>query len=272
MDRRWLGPLAGLALAVGSLVVIAPAGTVPGGRNAVRTSENSLVSQRVLQPRRPFQPALGTRPVVVDGRRIVYSTNWSGYAVIGSTFTTATASWTQVAITCKSGDGLTDMSPWVGIDGYGDNTVEQTGSSGDCDGSTPDYYAWYEMYPRPYVVIDQTVRPGDQFTATVTHTTGKKYVLMLEDVTEGWTNTVTQKIEASDSSAEAVMEMAAKSLSQFSTDRFSDFTVDGQPIGSYTSSPYTIEQMEIKVGGTLCDSTSNLRHEEDFTVAWLNAC
>lgn len=242
------------------------------GASIGRQGAPGTAAPDAFRPGGLFQPAPGARPSVADGRYIVYSSNWSGYAVTGSTFTTTSASWTQSAITCTSGDGQTDMSPWVGIDGYSSRTVEQTGSSGDCDGATPDYYAWYEMYPRNVIVINKTVKPGDQFTGTVTHTSGTEYELVLNDTTEGWTNTVTKSITAKDNSAEAVMEMAANNLSEFGTDPFTAFTVDGQPIGSYSASPYKIHQMEIKVSGTLCDSTSALSAEENFTTTWLNAC
>ncbi|MGH3156139.1 MAG: G1 family glutamic endopeptidase [Streptosporangiaceae bacterium] len=269
MVRRLGISAAGLARAAGSLALTGPALAAGSGQH---TSVRTVASHGIL-PGGLFKPAPGTHSAKVHGRSISYSSNWSGYAVTGSTFATATADWTQPAITCTSGDGETDMSPWVGIDGYSSSTVEQTGSSGDCDGATKDYYAWYEMYPRNVVVINKTVEPGDQFTATVTHTTGTSYKLVLEDITQGWTNSVTKSIRAKDSSAEAVEEMAANHLTKWSgTDPFTDFTVDGNPIGSYTGSPYKIEQMEIENGSTVCDSTSALTNEENFTVTWLNAC
>jgi hypothetical protein len=269
MVRRWFVSLTGLALVTGSLAAAAPAMAASSGSHDVARTPAS----HAFLPGGVFHQAPGTRATMVDGRRVVFSTNWSGYAVIGSTFSTATVSWTQPAIDCTSGDGSTDMSPWVGIDGYNTDTVEQTGSSGDCSGATPDYYAWYEMYPRNVIVIKQTVKPGDDFTATVTHTTGTKYSLVLKDITQGWTNSVTKSLKAKDASAEAVLEMAAPHLTKFTTPTpFTGFTVDGKAIGSYTSSPYTIEQMEIKVSGTLCDTTSGLTDNENFTVTWKAAC
>jgi hypothetical protein len=263
MYKRWVFPVAGLALLTGTVALVAPT-AASAGTNAAR--------QAAFNPGGLFVPAPGTRPFKSDGRYVVYSTNWSGYAVTGGTFTTATASWTQSAVTCTSSDGSTDMSPWVGIDGYSTSTVEQTGTSGDCSGATTQYYAWYEMYPRNVIVIKHTVKAGDKFTATVTHTSGTKYTLKLKDITEGWTNTVTKSITAKDASAEAVMEMAASHLTKFGTDPFTSFTVDGKPIGSYTAAPFKIEQMEIKVKSTVCDTTSALSSEKDFKVTWQNAC
>jgi Peptidase A4 family len=268
MVRRLLISAAGLALVTGSLAL-----TGPVSASTAHHAVAHPAAAHAFTPGGLFHQAPGTRPAVVDGRGISYSTNWSGYAVTGSTFTTATADWTQNAITCTSGGGETDMSPWVGIDGYSTSTVEQTGSSGDCNGATPDYYAWYEMYPRNVQIIQKTVKPGDHFTATVTHTTGTNYKLELEDITQDWTNTVTRSLSAKNASAEAVMEMAANRLSKWTgADPFTDFTVDGQPIGSYTGSPYTIEQMEIKDGSTLCDTTSALTSNENFNVTWKAAC
>ena len=269
MVRRWSIPLAGLALALGSL---ASAGSAMAVGPAPHITAQAAAQPAAFVPGGLYKAAPGTHSEVVNGKVINYSGNWSGYAVTGGTFTTATASWTQNAGTCTSGDGSTDMSPWVGLDGFSSSTVEQTGTSVDCSGATPDYYAWYEMYPANVIVIKKTVKAGDKFTGTVTHTTGTSYTLVLKDLTQGWTNSVTKSLKAADSSAEAVMEMAANHLTKFGTDPFTGFTVDGKAVGTYTSSPYTIEQMEIKVSGTLCDSTSSLSGNENFTTTWLNAC
>jgi hypothetical protein len=271
MVRRLIVSMAGMAVVAGSLALSAPAmASSVGPHGASQHGGARIAGPHGFVPGGLFRQAPGTHSVMKGDRQIQFSSNWSGYAITGTTFTTTTADWTQPAITC-SGRHETDMSPWVGIDGYSTNTVEQTGSSGDCDGSTKDYYAWYEMYPRNVVVINKTVEPGDQFTGTVTHTSGTSYTLKLEDITQGWTNSVTKSISASDASAEAVMEMAANYLTQWSgPDPFTDFTANGQQVGSYSSSQ--IQQMEIEDGSTICDTTSGLTGNENFTVTWDNAC
>jgi hypothetical protein len=267
MINRSLTALGVLALALGTSAAAAPAFAADSAQPAAARAGG-------FAPGGLFRAAPGTHPSArtASGRVINYSSNWSGYAVTGGTFSTATASWIQSAASCTSKDGETDMSPWVGIDGFSSETVEQTGSSADCDGSSVDYYAWYEMYPANVVVINKTVKAGDSFTGTVTHTSGTKYTLTLTDHTQDWTNTVSKSLSADDSSAEAVMEMAANNLTKFATDPFTSFTVDGSPVGSFTGSQYTIYQMEIENGSTLCDSTSALSSEENFNVSWLNAC
>ncbi|WP_051450641.1 G1 family glutamic endopeptidase [Actinospica robiniae] len=224
-----------------------------------------------------FRPAAGAHPNAARaaaGKTVLdYSTNWPGYAVTGAAFTSASATWVQNAATCSSSGGETDMSPWVGLDGFSDSTVEQIGTSADCSGSSVDYYAWYEMYPANYVTINKTIKKGDSFTGTVTHTSGTTYKLTLVNNTEGWTYSVSKSLSAGNSSAEAVMEQAGDHLTKWTgTDPFTSFTVNGSPAGSFTGSQYTIYQMEIQNGSTLCDSDSALSGNENFTTTWLNAC
>src|SRR5213079_1649863 len=121
------------------------------------------------------------------------STNWSGYAVTGSRFTSVSASWTEPSVSCS---GTAYSSFWVGLDGDTSNTVEQTGSSADCSGSTPQYYAWYEMYPKYPVNLSGTVRPGDHFSASVTTDGNGSFTLTITDSTQGWTNVQKAKLHS----------------------------------------------------------------------------
>jgi len=115
------------------------------------------------------------------------STNWSGYAVTGSSFTQANGSWVVPFVSCNVTPN-TYSSFWVGLDGYSSNTVEQIGTDSDCEGSTAVYYAWYEFYPQGSFVINSVpVSPGNvmssevsytgsEFTVTITNeSTGKSY-------------------------------------------------------------------------------------------------
>ncbi|MGH1552821.1 G1 family glutamic endopeptidase [Streptomyces sp. L7] len=77
----------------------------------------------------------------------VSSTNWSGYAATGSTgaYTSVTSSWTQPTVTC--GSATTYSSFWVGLDGYSNSALEQTGTEADCIGGKATYGAWWEVLP-----------------------------------------------------------------------------------------------------------------------------
>lgn len=129
--------------------------------------------------------------------------NWGGYVSFGS-FTTATASWIEPSVTCNSTNDL--FAPWVGIDGDGSSTVEQTGVATDCSSGSPVYQAWYEMYPAAPVYYRNAVSAGDQITATVTRTGTSTYNLVLSDTTEGWSKSVSKSLSAKHSSAEAIIE------------------------------------------------------------------
>ncbi|NIH87145.1 G1 family glutamic endopeptidase [Amycolatopsis granulosa] len=177
--------------------------------------------------------------------------NWGGYVSVGS-FTSATATWVEPSVTCTSTKDL--FAPWVGIDGDGSPTVEQTGVSTDCSSGRPVYRAWYEMYPSPPVYFANAVSAGDHITATVTRTGPNTYRLDLSDTTRGWTQTATRTLSSQHSSAEAVIESPTDSYPtipggvQFTGVRFNGTDLadtgptrlDADDRGTYTWSPSAI--------------------------------
>src|SRR5580658_66226 len=133
------------------------------------------------------------------------STNWSGYAVLGTSFTSAKASWTVPTATCSSGDQYAAF--WVGLDGYSSSSVEQTGTDSDCDGRNPSYYAWYEFYPHPsFEISSLSIKPGDHMSASVVYS-GGEFTITIEDVTTGKSYTKSSTVSgAARSSAEWIAE------------------------------------------------------------------
>jgi hypothetical protein len=125
---------------------------------------------------------------------VTTSSNWSGYADSGGTFSAVSAQWTVPIVTC-SGTGYTSSVQWVGIDGYGNSTVEQDGTATDCEGTTPAYGAWYEMYGdasvnNGYSVALSTstypVAPGNVIDASVNYASDV-WTLRIVNTTAGWT-------------------------------------------------------------------------------------
>lgn len=112
------------------------------------------------------------------------STNWSGYVVTGSAFTNAIGSWIQPAVTCSTGTEYAAF--WVGLDGYNDGTVEQTGTLVECVGGKPVYSAWYEFYPLEAIVPipSMVISPGDKIYTDVKYD-GTDFVLTIKDETTG---------------------------------------------------------------------------------------
>jgi len=157
-------------------------------------------------------------------KNTVESSNWSGYAVTGSSFTQALGSWIVPAVDCKGTPGAYSAF-WVGLDGYSSSTVEQTGTDSDCTGTSPRYYAWYEFYPNPSVLITTlTISPGDVISAAVTYSAGE-FTTTLTDVTTGGSYSKSKTVSgAARSSAEWIAEAPSNGgvlpLSDFGTVSF----------------------------------------------------
>jgi hypothetical protein len=195
------------------------------------------------------------------------STNWSGYAVTGGTYRTVTSSWVQPAVKCS---GNAWSSFWVGIDGDTSGTVEQTGTEADCNGSTPVYSAWYEMYPKYPVNYRDPVVPGDHFTATVSTDGRGNFTLTLSDTTRGWTESVSKKLRSAKlASAEVIAEAPSSSggvlpLANFGTASFTGSTVNGSTL---TSSTPGIDPITMQSGSTVKAQPSGISNGA-FSVTW----
>jgi hypothetical protein len=195
------------------------------------------------------------------------STNWSGYAVTGSRFTTVSASWTEPTVKCS---GTAYSSFWVGLDGDTSNTVEQTGTDADCSGSTPQYYAWYEMYPKYPVNLRGTVRPGDKLTASVTTNGSGSFTLTISDTTQGWTNTTTARLKSAKlASAEVIAEAPSSNsgvlpLANFGTVGFTGSTVNGSVL---TNSTPNLDPITMQSGSTVKAQPGSMNNGA-FSVTW----
>jgi hypothetical protein len=124
--------------------------------------------------------------------------SWAGYVATGDTFTSVSGSWIVPTANCGF-PTWSYSSTWVGLDGFGDNPIEQIGTDSNCILGTGDH-AWWEMYPGGGTIIgdlgltdDDPVYPGDLMSASVTATgTPGTYTLTIEDQTQEWTYTTTQ--------------------------------------------------------------------------------
>lgn len=159
------------------------------------------------------------------------STNWAGYAATGGSFTTVGASWVEPDVTCTS-TGI--VAFWVGLDGWGSDTVEQDGTGVDCTHGTPRHFAWWETYPVNSIQqYSDPVAVGDHLSSTVTAQAGGVYELVLTDATQGWTErNLAHLAGAADASAEIVAEAVTAGdnvtpLPDFHSAAFTGATVDG---------------------------------------------
>jgi hypothetical protein len=280
--KRWIFPVITVAIAFASILGLAGTASAavgshpstvsvrPGGASVHAFVPGGLMSR----PTGAVRPLGHTR----SGYQIAESTNWSGYAVTGSNgeFTSVSASWTQPTATCTSSGGRRHRSSdayaafWVGLDGYSSDSVEQTGSDSDCDGSTPDYYGWYEMYPADPVYYTNPVEPGDAMSASVTFSGTETYTLVLTDATQGWTQTITENESGLDrSSAEVITEAPSSSsgvlpLADFGTVNYTASTANGTSMG--TQSPTEIVMVDNS--GAEKDTTSSMSSTGAFSNTW----
>jgi hypothetical protein len=174
MLSKGLG-ISGILLALATLPALAQGPSEPVSPTM------QVISPRQHAPRR----VAGLHPDrVVDNVTVSESTNWSGYAVTGSSFTNAKGSWTIPTVNCTKTPN-TYAAFWVGIDGWTSSTVEQTGTDSDCDGKTPSYYAWYEFYPAGSVLISSVaVSPGNKISAEVVYS-GTEFTITITNETTG---------------------------------------------------------------------------------------
>ncbi len=266
MRRRWPVLAATIPLAVGwSLAAAYPAAastSVQGPGGLVQPGGPvSQLSQSVGPPTGSGAPGgivtpqvSGGQPQVSGGRNtIVTSSNWAGYVATGpsNTFNSVSAKWTEPTGHCTSGDQYSAF--WVGLDGYTSSTVEQTGSEVDCVGRTPQYYAWYELYPGASVTFTNPVSAGDQFSGSVTSLGSGNFTLVLQDVTKGWTQTKKVILAgASLSSAEAIAEAPCCTarggilpLTNFGTANFSSVMANGKIMATYTPVEITMPDTSV---------------------------
>lgn len=173
---------------IGSALVVTALTSVAFGQAANNADGKSVtgpaVTERLARHRHgPVQ----NRQAREDGTST--STNWSGYALTGTTFTTVKGYWVVPVANCSVTPGTrsnpTYSSFWVGIDGYSSSTVEQTGTDSDCDGTTPTYYAWYEFYPADsYEILTVPVAPGNTISAQVVYS-GSEFTVTITNETTG---------------------------------------------------------------------------------------
>ena len=215
------------------------------------------------------------------------SSNWSGYAVYGTATkkgkTTTTPTFSDVKGTWVVPDVVASTSTatysaaWLGIDGYNDGTVEQIGTDQDWSGGTPQYYAWFEMYPKnSYEIVGFPVHPGDTISAEVAYNGNNMFTLTIVNTTRNVRFSTPQRSgSAQRLSAEWVMEApwwgGVLPLANFDSISFSDCSATMNGL----SAPIGVGQWQIDAitmdatGGTVKAIPSALSSDgADFTVTW----
>jgi len=220
---KFIAPIGALVIAGGMSVAPMVAGT--GGSAAAAPPPGVSVSGL------SYAPAVhlpGTHlPHAGLENMTYYSGNWSGYVDIahaGKAFSYAATTFTipvqsaAMKAQCNSASqfdssGQSDASYWVGLDGWTNGTVEQTGVDSQCYWTGTKWvdapYAWYEMYPAKPVALSG-VNPGDKIAVSVTYKGSQHWLLVLKDLTNHRGFSVTAALPSGNtghnSSAEVITE------------------------------------------------------------------
>jgi hypothetical protein len=230
---------------------------------------------------------------VEHGDGTATSSNWSGWAVTGTAFTSAQGSWVVPTGDCTSRFGDSYAAFWVGLDGYTSDTVEQTGTLIECVGRRAEYANWYEFYPSNLVEISSVpVSPGNKISASVVYAGGESFTTTITNETTGKSFSITQSVSgAQRTSAEWIAEAPCCTvfggilpLANFGTADFgaqysgvanTNYSTEGtaasQPISAYG----TTNAIDITKGGSSSSpQTSTCSALTDagssFTCSWAN--
>ncbi|KAI1425614.1 peptidase A4 family-domain-containing protein [Xylaria sp. FL1777] len=196
----------------------------------------------------------------------VESSNWSGAAIVTSGVTEVSGTFTVPKPSAPSGGSSNSEycgAAWVGIDGYSNSALIQTGVLWCVQGSSYEYEAWYEYLPAALIYYSgYSVTSGSSVTVTVTKTS-----------TSGGTTTITsggksashtfsgQSTKLQGASAEWIVEdfLSGNSLvpfANFGTVTFTGATaiINGATVSASSDSPVTIDL--VSSSGSVLTGTS----------------
>jgi hypothetical protein len=161
-----------------------------------------------------------------DADPVWVTPGWAGYVLQSSrSFTGIRGTWKQPRVTCNRPGS--SVSLWVGLGGgrRGSRSIEQLGTSADCDGlGTLSTATWYELFPSPPVDIPVPVRAGDVVSAAV-EVTGQTVTLALTNVSTGASFSVRRRMRAPETdSAEWITEAPAACLPACTSLPLADFS------------------------------------------------
>ncbi len=135
------------------------------------------------------------------------SENWSGYALQGSALNGAQGTFNVPNLSATPGES--DVSEWVGVDGFTNTDAIQAGVHEIYDpvGNDEIVYPWWEILPAPETQIpSMTVRPGDSVSVQVRQVAGTLWQIAVLDNTTSQSFTTDQPYTGPETSAEWIVE------------------------------------------------------------------
>ncbi len=168
------------------------------------------------------------------------SSNWSGYAVTGSGLTAVTGSWTVQGVSRTKRASYS--SQWIGIDGFNNGSLIQTGTESDYVSGAAHFAAWWEILPAAETIITSVpVRAGDRMSASVTKNSNGTWTISIKDNSTGGSFSTVKSYAGPGASAEWIEEAPTvggriAQLAHYSSPQtFDPGTVDGRSPGLRSS-------------------------------------
>lgn len=191
-----------------------------------------------------------------------HSSNWSGVAVTGGTYTRATGSW--VVPTVKITKGNRYAADWVGIGGYSTGDLIQSGTAEESLSGHANYYAWTEILPAPEVRISGfAIHPGDSMTVDVSQVSVGSWTITVTNHTAGKVFTKSLSYASTHASAEWIHEAPTVGGTQARLATTSNANFDNGTVNGATAIGSAGAQHEIQLVGrtdatpSVLDSDSN---------------
>jgi len=210
---------------------------------------------------------------------------WSGY-IVASDMQNDEPKRSPVVSNVRGSWVVPEVSPsvnmtfsgvWIGIGGYGEETLIQTGTEQEYIAGEAVYYAWYELLPDYLVRIRNIhVQPGDTMTASISllNENASTWAITIRDVTRDEQFKKTVVYNSSMLSAEWIVERpkvngTVSTLADFGNVTFTECraTVHGitDAIGNFSFARFVMQEED-----TQLVSVSPLDYEESgFIVNYL---
>jgi hypothetical protein len=207
----------------------------------------------------------------IRAQQEVVSDNWAGIIDTGTTFTGASTEWIVPEVQVSS---TTEVSAtWVGLDGVSSSDPEiiQTGTTQVTSGGETAYFAWYELYPEPTVLIGG-VSPGDLMSAVISEDSTGVWTVGIEDMTSAQVFSTEVNYSGPGESAEWIEEAPTNSQTgQIETlADFGSIAFDDVKVGAASQSGTTLTYAEMENSGDqiIAYPSSFDNSTDSFTVTY----
>jgi len=210
------------------------------------------------------------------------STDWAGYVVVSDysnpqpVVVGVNGSWNVPQVTVSQADEFS--ATWIGIGGYLEETLIQTGTEQDSINGIAEYSAWYELLPNDSVTITTLdVMPGDKIQASIklVDSDTNEWLLEIADVTKTQRFRESFFYNSSRLSAEWIIERPLvdniiSTLADFNTVTFTDasVTVDNK-VGTISGFPFAQVVLHNRQNAELVTVSSLSSNGSSFTVNYL---